>query len=79
MNPPSPTHEGKCDCGNTVKITWFDDGAYAVVHIMRPKSGVTFNISRSEAEVLRAFLPAYAPDDHEAGFLQSANAALDRF
>jgi len=62
MQTPSPTHERKSADGNTVKLTWFENGACAVVHIMRPKSAVTFNISRAEAEALRAFLPAEQPD-----------------
>jgi hypothetical protein len=41
--------------GSTVRLSWFEDGATAIVHIIRKKSGVTFNMSRAEAEALRAF------------------------
>lgn len=49
--------------GSHVKVVWFDDGANAVVSIIRKKRGVSFSMSRTEAEVLRALLPAGLPDD----------------
>lgn len=60
--PPSATHERQSADGSHVKLTWFGDGAHAVVHILRKKTGTTFRMSRDEAKALRAFLPADAPD-----------------
>ena len=60
--PPSATHEHQSSDGSHIKLTWFENGAHAVVHILRKKAGVTFRISREEATALRAFLPADAPD-----------------
>ena len=60
--PPHHTHERQSSDGSHVKLTWFDDGSSAVVHIIRKKSGVAFRMSRDEAKVLRAFLPADKPD-----------------
>jgi hypothetical protein len=62
MLTPSPTHERQSADGSAVRLTWFNDGADAVVHIVREKTGVSFNISRCEAIALRAFLPADKPD-----------------
>ena len=62
--PPNPTHERQSSDGSHIKLTWFDDGSSAVVHILRKKSGVTFRMSRDEAKALRAFLPAVKPDTH---------------
>lgn len=64
--PPSDTHERISVDGSRVKLTWFDNGDCAVVHIIRKNSGATFSISRAEAEALRAFLPAMQPDGNSA-------------
>lgn len=66
MSTPSPTYERKSADGSSVKLTWFNDGADAVVHILRDKSAVTFRMSRQEAEALRALLPAQKPDEERA-------------
>ena len=64
QRPPSDGHTAESADGSSVKLTWFENGAHAVVHIIRPakKAGVTFRISRAEATALRAFLPADRPD-----------------
>jgi len=48
--------------GSTIRLSWFNNGADAVVHIVRKKEAVTFRMTRDEAETLRAFLPADQPD-----------------
>ena len=64
MNAPkSFTYDKKSEDGSTVQITWFEEGAHAVVRIMRPdKAGTTFRMSREEATALRSFLPDLRPD-----------------
>lgn len=60
---PVPENQGvKSRDGSTVKLTWLDNGAHAVVHILREKGGATFRMSREEARVLRHLLPARQPD-----------------
>ena len=62
MATPSATHETKSTDGSAVRLSWFNEGATAVVNIIREKTGVSFSMSRAEAEALRSFLPADKPD-----------------